>query len=358
MAASHTPTPQEGATKITSTTTDASLSKARTTKPAKSFSENSTLSAQSNGLRDGTPKEKKAPSPSTPLYSYTHHHSPNPSSSFTLFLINSFPTYSKSPMIYNLYIYNKCCECIFYAEWNRSPPSLEKRSLDSKKLELAPTSQTTPFISDSPSSFLLNSTSTFKNPFSPSPKDFKPPIAKHSPKPNNTPLDNLIRAANTNINSPNFSDSLPNPPKDSPPDNSPFILDVWKLNLLNSSHPIIEDSKLVYGSVFSIRNFINKLNAPNSPFGGNTGNFYSYKTHNYKCHYFESPSGIKLVLNTDTNIDSMQQTLQHIYSHIYVEYIVKSPLSSISIKRPQTFESSDAFKAALNTYIQSLPSFS
>ncbi|OMJ27646.1 Trafficking protein particle complex subunit 1 [Smittium culicis] len=317
-------------------------------------------------------------------------------------------------MIYNLYIYNKSCECIFYAEWNRSPPSLEKRSLDSKKLEHAPTSQTSPFISDSPSSFLLNTTSTFKNPFSPNPRDLKP-----SPKPNKTPIDNLIRASNTYNNSPNFPDSLPSLPKESPPDNSPFILDVWKLNLLNSPHPIIEDSKLVYGSVFSIRNFINKLNAPNSylpfssysllplasiayplllsslpliiilhyplllsslpfiiifitllfaitffsffiprPFGGNTGNFYSYKTHNYKCHYFESPSGIKLVLNTDTNIDSMQQTLQHIYSHIYVEYIVKSPLSSISIKRPQTFESSDAFKAALNTYIQSLPSFS
>ncbi|OLY79202.1 Trafficking protein particle complex subunit 1 [Smittium mucronatum] len=268
-------------------------------------------------------------------------------------------------MIYNLLVYNKCCECTFYAEWNRvpSPPgkSVSKNPQSNRESTLSrPTPPAKSFVT-TPS--FLSSNSPSLNPFFPVgnvlSKDFS---SSQSSQPSKL-SDDHFESSNKNTNNPEVnklslfgSNSLQS--LDYVDGSNSSIVDLWKLNLLNTTHPLIEHSKLVYGTVFSIRNFINKLKGLDSPFGGNVGNFTSYSTGNYKCNYFESPNGIKLVLFTDTKSESMQSVLQHIYSHIYVEYIVKSPLSSISPGSPQTFEGSEVFKVALNTYIQSLPSFS
>ena len=56
--------------------------------------------------------------------------------------------------------------------------------------------------------------------------------------------------------------------------------------------------------------------------------FRSFRTDVYQCHFLESPSGLKFVLNTSPDQDSasMHEVLKAIYSQVYVEYVVKNPL--------------------------------
>ncbi|GLI76715.1 trafficking protein particle complex subunit BET5 [Penicillium ochrochloron] len=81
-----------------------------------------------------------------------------------------------------------------------------------------------------------------------------------------------------------------------------------------------DDSKLVFGTVFSLRNMVRKL-------GGEEDNFVSFNTSQYKLHYYETPTNIKFVMLTDTKSPSMRIALQQIYINLFVEYVVKNPLS-------------------------------
>lgn len=83
-----------------------------------------------------------------------------------------------------------------------------------------------------------------------------------------------------------------------------------------------DDAKLIFGTVFSLRNMVRKL-------GGEDDSFLSYRTSQYKLHYYETPSNIKFVMLTDTKSGSMRIALQQIYVNIYVEFVVKNPLSPV-----------------------------
>lgn len=48
--------------------------------------------------------------------------------------------------------------------------------------------------------------------------------------------------------------------------------------------------------------------------------FISYRTSQYKLHYYETPTNIKFVMLTDTKAPSMRIALQQIYVNLYVEY--------------------------------------
>ncbi|KAL1969036.1 hypothetical protein VTN77DRAFT_870 [Rasamsonia byssochlamydoides] len=83
-----------------------------------------------------------------------------------------------------------------------------------------------------------------------------------------------------------------------------------------------DDAKLIFGTVYSLRNMVRKL-------GGEDDSFISYRTSQYKLHYYETPTNIKFVMLTDTKAPSMRIALQQIYVNLYVEYVVKNPLSPI-----------------------------
>jgi len=83
-----------------------------------------------------------------------------------------------------------------------------------------------------------------------------------------------------------------------------------------------DDAKLIFGTVFSLRNMVRKL-------GGDGDSFLSYRTSQYKLHYYETPTNIKFVMLTDTKASSMRLALQQIYVNLYVEYVVKNPLSPV-----------------------------
>ncbi|XP_041821382.1 trafficking protein particle complex subunit 1 [Chelmon rostratus] len=109
-----------------------------------------------------------------------------------------------------------------------------------------------------------------------------------------------------------------------------------------------EEFKLMYGMLFSIRSFVSKM----SPLDMKEG-FLSFQTSKYRLHYYETPTGLKFVMNTDLSVTNARETLQHVYSNLYVEYIVKNPVcvSAHSLD-------SELFSSRLDAFIRALPYYS
>lgn len=83
-----------------------------------------------------------------------------------------------------------------------------------------------------------------------------------------------------------------------------------------------DDAKLIFGVVFSLRRMTRQL-------GGQDDSFLSYRTGEYKLHYFETPTNLKFVMLTGTRVGNMRTVLHQIWSNLFVEYVVKSPLSPV-----------------------------
>ncbi len=74
-----------------------------------------------------------------------------------------------------------------------------------------------------------------------------------------------------------------------------------------------DDAKLIFGTIFSLRNMVRKL-------GGPDDSFISFRTGQYKLHYYETPTSIKFVMLTDTQTLNMRNVLHQIYVNLYVEF--------------------------------------
>ncbi|KAL5004168.1 hypothetical protein ScPMuIL_017624 [Solemya velum] len=108
-----------------------------------------------------------------------------------------------------------------------------------------------------------------------------------------------------------------------------------------------EEFKLMYGMIFSIKSFVSRI----SPYDLKDG-FLNFKTSKYKLHFYETPSGLKLVMNTDLTAGNIRDVLHQIYSNIYVEYIVKNPMCELGVPIK-----SELFKTKLDDYIRGLSVF-
>ena len=74
-----------------------------------------------------------------------------------------------------------------------------------------------------------------------------------------------------------------------------------------------DDAKLIFGTVFSLRNMVRKL-------GGDDDAFISYRTAQYKLHYYETPTNLRFALLTEPGALSMRNVLHQIYINLWVEY--------------------------------------
>ncbi|KAF2446645.1 snare-like protein [Karstenula rhodostoma CBS 690.94] len=84
----------------------------------------------------------------------------------------------------------------------------------------------------------------------------------------------------------------------------------------------VDDEKLIFGLVFSLRNMVHKL-------GGTDDTFLSCRTAEYKLHYYETPTRMKFVMLTDTKLNNLRPYLHQIWANLYVEYVVKNPLAPV-----------------------------
>lgn len=57
--------------------------------------------------------------------------------------------------------------------------------------------------------------------------------------------------------------------------------------------------------------------------------FLSYRTGEYKLHYYETPTRIKFVMLTDTKANNLRVVLHQIWANLYVEFFIKNPLASV-----------------------------
>ncbi|EAT34381.1 AAEL013369-PA [Aedes aegypti] len=108
-----------------------------------------------------------------------------------------------------------------------------------------------------------------------------------------------------------------------------------------------EEAKLMYGMLFSLKSFVNKI----SPIDPKEGFLY-YKTNKYALHFVEVASGLKFVLNTDTTASGIKEFLLQLYSKIWVEYVVRNPLWTIG-----TPVTSELFKTKLDEFVKQSPLF-
>jgi hypothetical protein len=106
-----------------------------------------------------------------------------------------------------------------------------------------------------------------------------------------------------------------------------------------------DDAKLIFGVVFSLRRMCRQL-------GGEEDQFLSYRTGEYKLHYFETPTQLKFVMLTDTRVGSMRTVLHQIWATLYVEFVVKSPL--VPIEHPKGVGvANEMFESGLESFIVS-----
>ncbi|KAK0673876.1 Longin-like domain-containing protein [Cercophora samala] len=107
-----------------------------------------------------------------------------------------------------------------------------------------------------------------------------------------------------------------------------------------------DNAKLLFGTVFSLRNMVRKLGGPDDA-------FISYRTAQYKLHYYETASSLRFVMLTDVSTLSMRNVLHQIYINLWVEYVVKNPLSPVEHKGGEGVRN-ELFELGLDQFVRGL----
>ncbi|KAI9347127.1 Sybindin-like family-domain-containing protein, partial [Pilaira anomala] len=188
--------------------------------------------------------------------------------------------------IHNLYIFDRHCQCIYFQKWthskssnNATTTSSSNNGTSNNNSQLGNSNSRLGGLATSSSRFSTSSTASSV-------------VDQNSPNANS-----LIRSE----------------------DNHQTGITQQSGLAAGSVISIEEEAKLVYGVVLSLRNFVRKLS-------GNQDGFISYKTSTYRLHYYETPTGLKFVMNSDPNTESLRMVLKQIHVQLYVEFVVKNGL--------------------------------
>jgi trafficking protein particle complex subunit 1 len=87
--------------------------------------------------------------------------------------------------------------------------------------------------------------------------------------------------------------------------------------------------------------------------GGEDDAFISFRTAQYKLHYYETASNLRLVMLTDISTLSMRNVLHQIYINLWVEYVVKNPLSPVEHKGGEGVRN-EMFEMGLDQFVRGL----
>ncbi|CCG81162.1 Transport protein particle subunit bet5 [Taphrina deformans PYCC 5710] len=106
--------------------------------------------------------------------------------------------------------------------------------------------------------------------------------------------------------------------------------------------PALDLSKLLFGTIHSLRHTIRQLTpaagsaAAAAAAAGEDEGVFSFSTSGYALHTLESPSLLRFTLLTSPDLKAhvAHHVLRQIYASLYVEYIVKNPLSLACLYGP------------------------
>ncbi|VDO14528.1 trafficking protein particle complex subunit 1, putative [Brugia malayi] len=107
-----------------------------------------------------------------------------------------------------------------------------------------------------------------------------------------------------------------------------------------------QELKLMYGMLLSLRSFALKLST-----AAGIQQVNSFETSQYKLNYLETPTGLKMVLNTDPNAAGIPELMRSIYQ-AYVDGVIKNVLIESNAQL-----SNELFNSRLEQLIQNHPSF-
>ena len=131
-----------------------------------------------------------------------------------------------------------------------------------------------------------------------------------------------------------------------------------------------EERKLMFGMIFSLKDLAQKL----SPTVGLEG-IHTVKTNSFTLHHFQSATGLTFILNSDPEVSGnhqskqicfnimsksmiifvdLYQSLQHIYSQLFVECVVRNPLYRYN---PNEACQCPLFERKLEEYVKALAAF-
>ncbi|XP_074023249.1 trafficking protein particle complex subunit 1, partial [Numenius arquata] len=80
--------------------------------------------------------------------------------------------------------------------------------------------------------------------------------------------------------------------------------------------------------------------------------FVSFHTSKYRLHYYETPTGLRLVLNTDLSVACAREACTTSTATLFVELVVKNPLCP-----PRQPVQSELFRSRLDAFVRGLPFF-
>ncbi|EIM83102.1 TRAPP complex subunit bet5 [Stereum hirsutum FP-91666 SS1] len=216
--------------------------------------------------------------------------------------------------IYSLYIYDRHCNCVYYHDWHRT-----RRPKAAVVGGLLP--GVSRAVSPLPPASEIHSNNT--TPFT---------------SPRNTLASNSgIVVALSDI-----------PPSPSPLSQAHQAPQAGGPQPTSTGLPFDEEAKLVYGVILSLRNMVKRLS-------GRDEQFVNYRTSAYKMHLYETLSGYKFVMLSDSNAESLRYVLQSIHTGPFLEYVVRNPLIKLD-SRDRGIDN-EYFRASVDRLVRGLSVF-
>ena len=117
-------------------------------------------------------------------------------------------------------------------------------------------------------------------------------------------------------------------------------------------HGYVEDQKLMFGLLFSLKQFTQQLSLRDA---NKPDPMQLLETRRTTLHIFETATGLRFVMNTSKRIKNMQTSLRKIYNSLYVKHVKKNALHPAGVGEPGGQKVVSAqFEAELDAYINKI----
>eukprot|EP00750_Incisomonas_marina_P000920 INCI10726.1.p2 GENE.INCI10726.1~~INCI10726.1.p2 ORF type:complete len:183 (+),score=32.32 INCI10726.1:119-667(+) len=115
-------------------------------------------------------------------------------------------------------------------------------------------------------------------------------------------------------------------------------------------HGYVEDQKLMFGLLFSLKQFVQNLSLR-----VDTDPMQMLETRRTTLHIFQTATGLRFVISTSKRVTNIQNSLRKIYYSLYVRHVKKNALHPAGVGEPGPQPIvSKKFVAELDEYIENI----